>query len=517
MRSVRALLPICLAAIVHYRVVLDFFKHDDFIHLYQIANHGFWEFLLTPHGGHLLVASNLVFYLCFHVFGMASECYHGLALVTHLVNVGLLFLVVERTTGRRVLAIFGAAMWGMSPLARGSVGWFSVYGHVLAATAIRWVLVDVAKIRQVGVAVPRGMMLRWLALLLAAAMSFGVGLGVAMVFGGVVYALLPATPNRTRTSMLLGGLVLLLPAIYFLQHAVFEALWGPPLADGRAALARLGENFTDCAVMFVELLAYAISSLLGLAVREAHGRVLLPLFEHRETDVMLVTALIAAVYAAGLAWALARSPRERRWEIGGFLLLALAAYAVIAVGRGGVMAARAPSALWAVSSPRYHYVGTIGLVVALCLALARIPRRRRSQGPWLLVAWLALAFPLDVVAARSIESEAGRVSRAQYGRVISRFRRAIEKRPEGSDVFIENRVFAPVRLVPLSRFPGEAAAFVFTFPENEVDGRRVYFVERHRDVLAAAAKRRGSRIDDLLISRVEKQRLKGAGSGAGRR
>jgi hypothetical protein len=93
--------------------------------------------------------------------------------------------------------------------------------------------------------------------------------------------------------------------------------------------------------------------------------------------------------------------------------------------------------------------------------------------------------------------------------VEARVRKAVASRPEGANVFIRNASFKPVRLLPLTKFPGEAAVFVFTFPENEVDGRHVYFTTKRGKVLAAAAVRKGSRIDELLISVAEKERLKG--------
>ena len=244
----------------------------------------------------------------------------------------------------------------------------------------------------------------------------------------------------------------------------------------------------------------------GLAVHEDYRQALLPRFVGLEMEVTLLTWVIATVYAAGVAWACARSSRERRLEICGFLLIALASYAAIAVGRGGLMQPQVP-ALWAVSSPRYHYVGTIGIVVALCLTLASVPRRERSQGPLLFLAWLALALPLDVLSTRSTESHTGIVSRRQHRKAESRVRKAVAKRPEGTSVYIENTGYKPVRRLPLVRFPGEAAVFVFTFPENEVDGRRVYFVERRKKVRDAAGMREGSRIDDLLISPAEKRSM----------
>ena len=501
-------LAVLLSAVVHYSVVSDFFMHDDFVHLYQIANHGFWEFLLTPHGGHLLATSNLVFYLCFQIFGVQAELYHGLALLTHLANVWLLFLVIERFTGKRVLALFGAALWGMSPVARGSIGWFSVYGHALATLGLLWVLLDVATVRRQPAAVSRGQMTRWFVLLILVAMCFGVGLGVAMASGAILYALLPNAPNRARVALVFGGMVLLLPLIYMVQHIAFEALWGPLLADGRDTIAQLGRDPLGPLLMLVRLVAFATASLVfGVVVRPDHGKALPPHSAALEGEIDLMSLVVALLIAIAVAWAALRSTRERRSAILGFGLIVLVAYGVIAAGRASLMLSAASSPLWMVSSPRYHYLGTLGIATVLCLALAALPLRFDRIGRLAFIVWVGFALPLDVHFARSIEGGPARASRGQYHRTVSKIRREVKARPEGGTVFIENRSFRPVRMLSLSRFPGEAAAFVFSFPENAVDGRRVYFVERRPEVLRAVARRPGTRIHDLVVSLKRKRSI----------
>jgi hypothetical protein len=66
------LVPVALVGYVHRPILGDYFKYDDFLHLYQIANFGVLEFLITPHGGHLLASSNFVFVVCEALFIEAS-------------------------------------------------------------------------------------------------------------------------------------------------------------------------------------------------------------------------------------------------------------------------------------------------------------------------------------------------------------------------------------------------------------------------------------------------------------
>jgi hypothetical protein len=66
-------------------------------------------------------------------------------------------------------------------------------------------------------------------------------------------------------------------------------------------------------------------------------------------------------------------------------------------------------------------------------------------------------------------------------------------------VYIQNRPFAEIHsgLVKMTIFPGWAAVFVVFYPENRVDGRRVLFVERRPEVIAAHSK--GLRTAGLLV------------------
>jgi hypothetical protein len=95
-----AVLPIALAAVVFFPITRNYFYQDDFLHLYRIVNRGLLELLVTPHGGHILVVRNAVFWLFYHLFGTAAGYYFTAVLLTHLVNVSLLYAVAPRAATR---------------------------------------------------------------------------------------------------------------------------------------------------------------------------------------------------------------------------------------------------------------------------------------------------------------------------------------------------------------------------------------------------------------------------------
>ena len=112
------------------------------MHLASIASDRAAVFLLSPFGGHNYLVRNLIFYLTYHVIGLRADLYFWCVLITHLLNVALLFGLVRVLTGSATLACFGAVLWGTSPLQEGTLGWYTAYGHVLATTVMLLVLLS---------------------------------------------------------------------------------------------------------------------------------------------------------------------------------------------------------------------------------------------------------------------------------------------------------------------------------------------------------------------------------------
>src|SRR5262245_45407675 len=177
-------LAVALSAFVYGSIIHNYFFGDDLYSLYKIVNGDLWAYLATP-GEHLLLVRNALFYLCYRVFSADPAGYFWIVLATHLVNVALLFGILRTFTGSVLLAAFGAALSGASPVHEGTLGWYSVYGQVVAAGCILWVLFDLARLAA-GSGVARGATIRWPLLLLVATNSFGVGMGVAIVMPLVV-------------------------------------------------------------------------------------------------------------------------------------------------------------------------------------------------------------------------------------------------------------------------------------------------------------------------------------------
>ncbi|HJW68938.1 MAG TPA: hypothetical protein VJ829_06240 [Candidatus Binatia bacterium] len=80
----------------------------------------------------------------------------------------------------------------------------------------------------------------------------------------------------------------------------------------------------------------------------------------------------------------------------------------------------------------------------------------------------------------------------------------VASQPAGATVFLENgkpspRLLGPVLVGAPQVFPGRAAAFLLVHGEDELDGRRVRFVERDRTVIDWCARFPETPLAHLLV------------------
>ncbi|HLK12259.1 MAG TPA: hypothetical protein VKW76_12845 [Candidatus Binatia bacterium] len=476
-------LAVAACAAVYWPITRNYFMADDFVSLQSIANDSLGRWLLQPASGHVLVIRNALFSLCHRLFGTWAAGYFWTVLLTHLVNVALLFAVARRLTGSARLACFGAALWGTSPTDEGSLGWYAVYGHVVVGTLVLVVLWRIACRRSESGALRPAEVARWCGLLLAAAASFGVGVGVALVFPAVVLLLFPRsrTPRSVRTMLLAFPPVVI--TLYAGLYALYTGLYSPAPAASLLTMIGLLSRWPSVVAMVLHLLAAGIAGLVGSFAFPAGAY---------PTPAELGAA---GLYAAAFAGALIASPSAERRLLAALGLLALGAYAVVAAGRAGLYVLVPAVPAYGAGAPRYHYVGPIALTIALCVVLARLgelsalrPRARDAS--------LAAAFAIGALLyARSgwrIDHHRG--DREAAEQVVRSIRATIARTPPDRPVYIQNRPFPPA-IVGAPYFAGWASVFTIFFPHGA--GRPVYFVEDDSHVRAVA--RPGTPLAAILV------------------
>jgi hypothetical protein len=476
-------LALVLPAVEYYPVTRNFFFQDDFLNLYEIADKNLWEFILRMHGGHLLMTRNALFALFYHTFGTNEANYFWAVYLTHLLNVALLFLTIRSLTDSVRLACFGASAWGLMPVHAGSLGWYSVYGQVVVAACVLWIVSGMARVAA-GKPLPRAAPLLWVALIFAAMTSFGVGIGLTLVMPVVAYLLVPPERGRARVMIPLAVVAAATPLIYLLvQH--YNRQFDGGLAPTDMATGAL--TYLSTYVHFLlDLIGYAIGCL-------TLGRLQIPAYYPT-----------AGEYAVAGAWVVAtavvfrRAPAAVRRQILACLLLAFATYGMIAAGRSVFVTPK--NSPWMVRSQRFHYAGPVPLAILLCIVLARLGAGRVGPraGTALLLLWMAAM--VGGRFWRPIQLPIRQVwgARRETTLAIDQIRKRIAAAQPDATVFIPNERFksvGPMLYGAVRRFPGLVGIFVIYFPYDVVDGHKVFFLEADPEVIQGARdSRRASKL-----------------------
>ena len=479
---------VAASAAVFWPIVNVGFFADDWVHFYDIVNEGPGRFWVKNFIGHLQLTRNAIFLLHHALFGLHPAPYMGWVLVTHLLNVALLVLLVARLTGNAAVAALVAMLWGTSPFHVDVLGWYSVYGQVLAATCALWLLWQVARVAAAGGGRTERMPWSWPVAMLLASTSFGSGWAIALAMPAVAWLVFPEKRQRPLVLGVAASAVLcaaLYVLVDLLNTSMFEtpsAIWMGP-SDGRT-VARLVE-------LVARLLAAATATWIPAAFTAAPPA---------GQGAWLALSAYVAVLALGIT---RMDARERRWTLAS-VLLSLSAYTMIALGRAALLSKVEQSITL---GARYHYAPVLGMGLALALALAAIwrsVRRYRPVGGVIYAGWIAALLAGRVWNAAPIPRFDDQ--QRTVDDVLAHVRTAVDAAPPGADVFIANRDFMySYRLsmqvghadFPL-RYPGWAAIFAIYHPSDVVDGRRVYFVVD--DPAKVAAWQRGRRGAALIVS-----------------
>lgn len=486
--TLAALAAAGVAIVVHRDVLHAYFWNDDFAWLFVLHDRGLTEFLLTPMGGHTLIARNAVFALLDAAAGLDPWPWFASMLVTHAVNVALLARLIWLFTGSVVLAGVGALAWGICPAVSETLGWYAVYGQVAAATCLLVALGRVGKRARAGRELSGGdlgFVAVWLVL---SSLFFGTVLAFVCAWPLVAALLVPgsiADEGRLLRVLAVSGVVVVLYAA--LQLLAWGAYGVPVFAPD--ALAWLLERPWPTVVAVGQLLRVGVTSL----VLETWWTP-----APRSDAVSWLT--LAAAAAVGMV-AVLRAPSDRRATIVAFGVLCVTGYLLIAVARAPLAGALlGQTAAEVGATMRYHYVPLTFLAVALSAALDVLVPQRLVRGR----GFVPLAWGAFLVAGQMRHGVAVDVhdpSRTQVRQALDAIGAGIAGVASGDVAYLPNAELAAFGWLPNTTEPppGLAALFVIVSATDTVDGRVVRFVEpnpRVRD----SAQQRGGRTATLLVA-----------------
>jgi len=472
------------SAVAAYPIMGNYFAHDDFGSFYEVANFGPWDFIGETAAGHMYVVRNSLLYVWFLLFGLDAAWCFAFMLIVHVVNVLLLFVLLRRLTSSAYLACFGALLFGVSPMNPGTLGWYAVSGHALAATfVLAALLLIVPHDRNGGPPLRFGTAAGASLCMLAASQSFGTGAAAALVYPLVAVLLRPSI-LRTRTSALIVGLVpVIVIGALFALYGQARRLNPMPLDPSQISTAMLSSLGHPLVVyMFRHIAALGVFSLVtGPAytlMRYPQGAV-----------------PILVVLGGGVTWVLVRGTMATRRAVLAFLILAVACYASIAAGRGLAFSFLRPDDLIRayLGASRYHYLAQIALALVVTLVLAEIGPRLvwpPTTKRLLLGAWVMWTVAGTVLLRPPMDHFDGQ--RAEVVRIDESMLRQVRSQPAGTTVCIPNE---PTQLA--IGFPGSVGVFVMLHPDDELEGRRVRFVASNPALLARRVD--GGRLAHLLV------------------
>lgn len=496
-RSVRTRIPmVCwpLAATlaVQCHVLFYGFLFDDFVHLYTVSNRPFWEAVSVPMGGHLIHSLMAIMWLLKSLFGLNPLAYLAFGLLVHLVNVWLLFGIISRLTGRPAMAAFGASLWGMSPLVAGTIGWISAHGHGYATAAVLWVLYDIVRCSQRPAGLGNALLVRHAVLLLVATTSFGTGLVATVVFPFLVWLWNPLPLQRFKLVAVYSAVALLAVTVYLITMQL-QGDARDNLGDKVDIVSQGIANLPSIMRAFLDLFSVG-SAVLLLGPLLVGGVSVVP-----AASVSVVAKLTTVVVVVPLLlWGCWVSTATERRRLIALLLLACAAYGVIALARsGGLLPFNAEAS-------RYHYMAPALLAVVcsllLCKLLDRFPAAVPGYGRTPYFVWLALVIvpftlgPVSVVKEVQITRQNNQLQRSTLA-----LEKALQNHSGTDDIYIRNRPFAVFAwgYTP-QHFPGLAALFIISYPDNSFEGKRVIFLDDSEELVQSAQAQHGTRIAELL-------------------
>ncbi len=476
------------AAAVAYRDVLGgYFWNDDLAWLFVLHERGLTEFLLTPIGGHTLVARNALFALLDTVAGLDPRPWFASVLLTHAVNVALLARLAWLFTRSAPLAGVAALAWGLCPAAADTLDWYSVYGQVAATTCLLIGLGRLGRRARDGAPPGRGDVVFIAVWLTLSSLFFGTVLAVAAAWPLVVALLFAgrAAPRRMLATALAVPAAVLV--VYGGLQLVARAAYGTPVfAPG--ALGWALDRPLPTVIAFAQLLRVGVASLLC-------GAWWTPL----PTSDRFSWLVLAAAAGCGclVLW---RATSDRRAALAAFVVLCLASYALIAVARAPLAGALfGQTAAQVGATMRYHYVPLAFLAVALAIGLESLATALPAgRGIVLPLAWAAI-----VVAGHlrhGVAVDVHQDSRAEITRALRQLAAGIAAAPAGAVVQLPNAPLASFGWLPntTEHPPGVAALFVITRSDDVVDGRIVRFVEPN-PIVREHARQRGGRTATLLV------------------
>jgi hypothetical protein len=485
------------------------FVDEDLRHFYGIQETGLIDSAFSPYGSHFIAAFVLAIAGMYELFGLNAFWHFAVLLLTHVLNVALLYGITRALSGNRWLAAVAAALWGASCAFHSTLQWFSAYSHILGVAAMLWALWEIARAVEARRPPTNWALLRVSVVLFAGSATELTGSLVAAVFPVVAFLMLPRESSPLKSALKLTPTAALSIAVVLIGS----------LAKADAPM--LYFSYERTAVALIYLMLY------GIGVIPAGPLVTLDVEENPKTILgndsdgiaLAISAVITVGLAAAVAWRFVRGDWAERRTLLALVGLAALLYAAVAIGRSGFTWGK--TLVWLATRGRYHYDANPTLVIAVALALAKLrpsfvwPPKHVVKISLALLAgsWLVA----NHVVSRLTYLNGG--GRHEWTRDWTNLTSAsIElfamRIPERGTLYVRNDRFKPASLMfamgaPEVLFPGIGAHWIVYHGPEDFQGRTIRFVEENPELLRAIHERVRPEVATMFVS-AEEVRRKGA-------
>ena len=499
----RLMLVISITAVLiaNVQVLSSFFSNDDFLHFYQISNWNPLEFVFYPYGGHVFIFKHTIFYLMFKLFGMNSVAYFSIVLLTHLGIACVLYKIIYLLTEKPLIAAAATMIWGVCPVNYATLAWYCTYGQVLVGFFFLLFLYDLLRIEKGKMIFSVNIIIRWLIYLFLMATSLGNGLAIACLSPLAIVIILWKSNQKWKIAASTLPAIAIILVLYIFKESIYYYFSGEvyhitPLAPSAAL-----NNYKIILEWFIRMVAYSIYCMAAFPMLFFSSITGYP------TAVFFISIPIVILF---IALFLHSKEYQRHYLVLGIFFVTL--IGLTAYGRAFFYNIFG----WPMSSAtllaRYYYVILINVILILSLMASELddlfPKLAKPMLSFVLIVIALSIYPSINLAKKMAIMNRSFNDHKIYFNTIMDLEKTIKASPEGSSVFIDNKMNEQIFIFLPSDtdFPGKAAIFAIGFPHNTVEGRRVYFVENDCHVADRNIAKKHWRISSLMASACDLER-----------
>lgn len=399
-------------------------------------------------------------------------------------------------------------IWGIHPGNFSSLAYFPSYGQILTALLFLLFLYDVIRIEKGEISYSKITAIRWSFYAFLMATSYGTGLAIACLSPLIIVIILWSADQKWKMAASMLPVIAVILVLFILKDSIYHYFSGEVYHSTPIALDVALRHYKVILEMFIRMCAF------GIYTMAAFPMVLLTYQPSSAPQYPLVVFFISIpVTILFLAVIFFRSKEyKRHYLVLGMIFLGLTG--LHAYGRAVVYQFLGIPVSVASMTFRYYYVVYILIVLILSLMtndlLNLFPKIRKVTVAVVLSVAVISIYPSMNLAKIIDPVNSASEEKNLYHETLNDIQKTIRAHPAGSSVSIDNAMknHFSIFLPSDTDFPGKAAVFAIRYPNNTVEGRRVYFIETDCRVAQANLAKKNWRISSLIISGCDLNNIK---------